>query len=84
MHQILIDTRPTLESLAVEACNCASVGTGYQHEPPRNLGRRGAGYSKVVATGMAGRILKPTSAGWEKKDRCDYYSIFIDKSHYRR
>jgi hypothetical protein len=35
MHQILIDTRAALDSLAIEGCNCAFVGPGYQHEPPQ-------------------------------------------------
>ena len=42
MHQILIDTRAALDSLAIEVCNCAFVGPGHQHEPPRNFGSRGS------------------------------------------
>lgn len=44
MHQILIDTRAALDSLAIEGCNCPFVGPGHQHEPPRNFGSRGNWY----------------------------------------
>ena len=45
MHQILIDTRAALDSLAIEGCNCAFVGPGYQHEPPAILAAEEAGSS---------------------------------------
>ena len=60
MHQILIDTRAALDSLAIEGCNCAFVGPGYQHEP-RILAAEEAGSSEVVTAGIASRILNPRS-----------------------
>ncbi len=41
MHQILIDTRAALDSLAIEGCNCAFVGLGTSMSP-RNFGSRGS------------------------------------------
>jgi len=72
-HQI-IDTRVTGYRLVVEDCNCASVGTGYQQEPPAISAAEKAGFSEVVTAGVAGRILNPRSQGRELKDRCDYSS----------
>jgi len=43
----------------VEGCNCASVGTGYQQEPPATLAAEKAGFSEVVTTGKARWILDP-------------------------
>lgn len=84
MYQILVDTRAALDSLAIEGCNCAFVGPGYQHEPPRNFGSRGTGSSEVVTAGIAGRILNPRSTDWELKDRCDYSSSLTQKARVGR
>lgn len=81
MHQILIDTRAALDSLAIEGCNCAFVGSGYQHEPPPAiLAAEEAGSSEVVTAGIAGRILNPRSPDWELKDRCDYSSSLTEEA----
>jgi len=52
MHQMLIDTRTPLDSLAIEGCNCASVGPGYQHKPPAILAAGEAGSSEVVTAAL--------------------------------
>lgn len=80
MRQILIDTRAAMDSLAIEGCNCAFVGPGYQHEPPAILAAEEAGSSEVVTAGIAGRILNPRSQDSELKDRCDYSSSLTEKA----
>lgn len=84
MHHILIDTRAVLDSLAIEGCNCAFVGPGYQHKPPAILAAEEAGSSEVVTAGVAGRILNPRSSDWELKDRCDYSSSLTEKARVGR
>lgn len=84
MHQILIDTRAALDSLAIEGCNCAFVGPGTSMSPPAILAAEEAGSSEVVTTGIASRILNPRSPDWELKDRCDYSSSLTEKSRVGR
>lgn len=82
MHQILIDTRAALDNLAIEGCNCAFGGPGYQHEPPPQfLAAEEASSSEVVTAGIAGRILNPRSTDWELKDCCDYSSSLTEWAH---
>ena len=38
-----------------------------------------AGFSEVVTTGLACRILNPRSLDWELKDRCDYSSDILKR-----
>ena len=46
-------TRPSQRNnLALEDCNCAFVGTGYQFYPPRILAAEKTGFSEVVTISL--------------------------------
>lgn len=61
-------------SLEMRTATAHSSGLGTSKGPPAFLAAEKAGFSEVVTTGMAGRILNPRSQDSELKDRCDYSS----------
>jgi len=84
MHQILIDTRAALDSLAIEAATAHLSGLGTSMSPPAILAAEEAGSFEVMTAGIAGRILNPRSPDWELKDRCNYSSSLTEKARVGR